>query len=750
MSLLTLKDIGKIYVSKSVVSIGIRGVNLSFDRGEFVAITGKSGSGKSTLLNVISGMDTYEEGELLIENSSTQYYTQKEWEEYREKYISFIFQDYNIIESCTVLQNVELALFHIANRQERRKRAIELLERVGLSNQLHQKASKLSGGQKQRTVIARALAKDSPIILADEPTGNLDSATSKEIIQLLKEVSVNKLCIIVTHNFDEVEEYATRHVRIFDGGVEYDHVVKPNESTENHQTEEKVKDISTKISLKNSFTLGKTIFTSRPKLSTFMCAFLIVAILILYGATIIVKEFFEDLNYQPTYFTPSSGRVIITTPDGSPISDETLTSIQEKTNAKDAINFDFLLDDHDFNQLYDNEKNETSARILRLDYEFQGDYGKNIYGRYPEKINEVFLYLPIGSKVDYSPEELLNQSIILEGNGFYDIVGVKYFRDNRKKGKALLTREGFDVLNRMVYLNYHLSSSSVNLSINQTSYTRYLRNFAVTFTEEKKVYVNPHSFEFIEESKPIEQLEMNFNFSFVQNDYDYQDDPTFQIQSSLTFSSTDISTSIPTDIIESTSMFEPEIVLSLDVLEELAQQAIYSHYHQASLFYKNNRVAKDKINTLKDMGYIVSLSNAKKTYLSDSADVFIEIMGIAIYLMFIVSAALFIYACTAKSFLAFKSDISIFRSMGIKTKEIKIAMLFRMLICLIPSFIFFAILSILFVYVPILNRTLPFFYLVDYLLIIFGMIFVSLFVTSLQLKKLYKISVKESLKGEIE
>ena len=124
MALLTLRDIGKIYVSEGNVAVGIRGVNLSFDRGEFVAVTGKSGSGKSTLLNVISGMDTYEEGELLIEGQTTSHFLQPDWEDYRQKYISFIFQDYNIIESYTVLQNVELALMHIDDRRERRSRAM--------------------------------------------------------------------------------------------------------------------------------------------------------------------------------------------------------------------------------------------------------------------------------------------------------------------------------------------------------------------------------------------------------------------------------------------------------------------------------------------------------------------------------------------------------------------------------------------------------------------------------------------------
>ena len=237
MALLELKDIGKIYVSDNTVAVGIRGVNLSFDRGEFVAITGQSGSGKSTLLNVISGMDSYEEGELFIEGEQTSHYTQADWEKYREKYISFIFQEYNIIDSFTVLENVELSLMHITNVVERRQRAMELIRRVGLEDHIRHKGSHLSGGQKQRTVIARALAKDSPIILADEPTGNLDSETSKEIIALLREVSKDKLLIVVTHNFEEVEEYATREIRVYDHAVASDREMAPHEVPEQESSE---------------------------------------------------------------------------------------------------------------------------------------------------------------------------------------------------------------------------------------------------------------------------------------------------------------------------------------------------------------------------------------------------------------------------------------------------------------------------------------------------------------------------------
>ena len=285
MKLLELKDIGKIYVSENNVSVGIRGVNLSFNIGEFVAISGESGSGKSTLLNVISGMDSYEEGELYIEGETTSHYQEIDWEEYRQKYISFIFQNYNIIDSFTVLQNVELSLMHIDDSKERRKKALELIERVGLISHINHKGSKLSGGQKQRTVIARALAKDSPIILADEPTGNLDSKTSKEIIELLYEISKDKLLIVVTHNYEEVKDYATRHIRVFDGSIEYDHNIK-NElnisNTDNKTTndkESKVYKSKTIYNLKKGFTLGKTIFFSKPRLSLFLCTIMLIGLI---------------------------------------------------------------------------------------------------------------------------------------------------------------------------------------------------------------------------------------------------------------------------------------------------------------------------------------------------------------------------------------------------------------------------------------------------------------------------------------
>lgn len=261
MALIKLEGVSKFYKTLEGVSTGMRDVNLSFDTNEFVAITGESGSGKSTLLNVISGFDGYEEGEIYVSGNETSHFAVADWEMYRRKYIGFIFQNYNIIDSYTVFQNVMLAL-EIQNYpvEERKKRALELIDRVGLSSHKNHKASKLSGGQKQRTVIARALAKDCPVIVADEPTGNLDSESSNRIIELLHDVSKDKLVIIVTHNYEEVERFATRKIKMHDGEVTEDLLLKKTVASENiiKKTSFKIGFLSIlRLALRNTFATPK-------------------------------------------------------------------------------------------------------------------------------------------------------------------------------------------------------------------------------------------------------------------------------------------------------------------------------------------------------------------------------------------------------------------------------------------------------------------------------------------------------------
>ena len=243
--LLKLNDIGKIYEAKKLYTIGIRHINLEFNLNEFVTIEGESGSGKSTLLNVIGATDTYEEGELYFNDCETSHYSVSEWDKFREENIATVFQDFNIIENLTVLENVEIALLRFENLKERKAKAKELIEKVGLLKQINQKASKLSGGEKQRTVIARALAKDAPIILADEPTGNLDQKSSYEIAHLLKEVSKDKLIIVVTHNPEFFEKERTRQIVLKDGSVIEDNNYL--DKKENNETLLTVKEIKETI-----------------------------------------------------------------------------------------------------------------------------------------------------------------------------------------------------------------------------------------------------------------------------------------------------------------------------------------------------------------------------------------------------------------------------------------------------------------------------------------------------------------------
>lgn len=218
--MLQCKNIIKDYVSGDEIVHALKGVSLSFREHEFVSILGQSGCGKTTFLNIIGGLDHYTSGDLIINGKSTKDYSDKDWDTYRNHQIGFVFQSYNLIMHQSVLSNVELALTLTGvNKEERRKRAIEALNKVGLSDQIHKKPTQMSGGQMQRVAIARAIVNNPDIILADEPTGALDSATSVQIMEILKEISKDKLVIMVTHNPQLADEYSSRIIRLKDGSL---------------------------------------------------------------------------------------------------------------------------------------------------------------------------------------------------------------------------------------------------------------------------------------------------------------------------------------------------------------------------------------------------------------------------------------------------------------------------------------------------------------------------------------------------
>ena len=267
--MLQLKDIVKEYGSGDNVVKALNGVSVTFRENEFVAILGHSGCGKTTLLNIIGGLDHYTSGDLIINGVSTKEYKDRDWDAYRNHSIGFIFQSYNLIPHQTVLANVELALtISGVSKSERRKRAKEALEKVGLGDQLHKKPNQMSGGQMQRVAIARALINNPDILLADEPTGALDSETSIQVMELLKEIAKDKLVIMVTHNPELAEQYATRIVRIKDGLLTSDSNEYIPEKTD-EKSDDKKKRVSmsfgtaVSLSLNNLLTKkGRTILTA--------------------------------------------------------------------------------------------------------------------------------------------------------------------------------------------------------------------------------------------------------------------------------------------------------------------------------------------------------------------------------------------------------------------------------------------------------------------------------------------------------
>ncbi len=236
--MLQLKDIQKTYLSGENAVQALKSVSLSFRRNEFVSILGPSGCGKTTLLNIIGGLDRYTSGDLVIDGTSTKQYRDGDWDVYRNRSIGFVFQSYNLIPHQSVLSNVELALtLSGVSKAERRARATEVLEKVGLGDQLHKRPNQMSGGQMQRVAIARALINNPEILLADEPTGALDSETSVQIMETLKEIAADRLVIMVTHNPELAERYSTRIIRLLDGSViddsnPYDPAAEPQTAPE--------------------------------------------------------------------------------------------------------------------------------------------------------------------------------------------------------------------------------------------------------------------------------------------------------------------------------------------------------------------------------------------------------------------------------------------------------------------------------------------------------------------------------------
>ncbi len=307
--MLEIKNITKDYVTGDEVVHALRDVSISFRESELVSILGHSGCGKTTLLNIIGGLDRYTSGDLIINGKSTTKYKSSDWDTYRNHSVGFIFQSYNLIPHQTVLSNVELALtLSGVSKAERRQRAKDALEKVGLGDQINKKPNQMSGGQMQRVAIARALVNDPDILLADEPTGALDTETSLQIMELIKEIAKDRLVIMVTHNPELAEQYSTRIVKLVDGKITSD-------SDPFDGNAEKVKKSEVKKGKKTSMSFGTALSLSRNNLMTkkgrtFLTAFAgsigIIGIALILSLSNGVQEYIDDVEHSTLASYPIS------------------------------------------------------------------------------------------------------------------------------------------------------------------------------------------------------------------------------------------------------------------------------------------------------------------------------------------------------------------------------------------------------------------------------------------------------------
>ncbi len=421
--MLKLVNVSKYYNTDGNVALGLKKVNVELYQNEIVAIVGESGSGKTTFLNVISGVDTYEEGEIYFNGEETSYFSNEDYEKFRKDNVGFIYQNYNLVDSYTVLENVMMPLIlKGVNKKEAKRKAIEIIKRVGLEKRMRNRSIKLSGGEKQRCVIARALASDSLILACDEPTGNLDSKTGKEIISLIKEVSKDKLVLIVTHNYDEVKDIATRKLRFYDGELVEDKVLVQNEYKENIIEKEEYK-----LKFKDLIYYAWKNIISTPKKSIFILfVFLTLSLIITNGVQGILSS---NVDGGYTDNRHNLNDCIMVSNDGNFVD---VNKLKELDDFAFAMPFSDYFSVYDLYQYAQNDKYYFSGWL-----DFTERYNYNlIAGAFPSNDNEVCVSSNnknvIGEKIningyDYTISGIINEDNILLKQSQYKVIFNRYY-----------------------------------------------------------------------------------------------------------------------------------------------------------------------------------------------------------------------------------------------------------------------------------------------------------------------------------
>lgn len=582
--MLELKNVSKFYYSKGIIATGFSKVSLKFEPGEFVAITGESGSGKSTLLNVISGLDSYEEGEMYINGEETSHYTEKDYEVYRRKYIGNIFQNFNLVNSYTVYQNIELImLINGKTKKEVKEIVLELIKKVDLYKYRNTKVSKLSGGQKQRVAIARALAQETPIILADEPTGNLDKRSSESVLKLLHEISKDKLVIVVTHNYEQIEEYTTRKIVMHDGRVMEDKKIKDHKKVDNIKISNS-KDIRPLSKLR----LGvRNTFNIIPKFLLILSVYIFIVYAMFFAySSFQYAAYEESLNgYNPFFLNNDAKRIVIKKKNNEAFTEEDYKKIESLDNVDRIMKNDLALD----TSIYIGaDYLGFSGNILSLK-----DINKVDAGRMPKENNEIVMTI---SKNDYYAnmiDEIMSTDFELydlssdraDGTEKLKIVGIIF--TNEYRTSFYVNDYILDKLNTKANIEY----SSVKYVFANEENTSYYGNTYGEIIPSNKVSRGKVVISDDNSYKCKNMKCKNYSFKINVNNPYYND--SYELKVSKTYTKKNFNNLTGYDY----EKYNGAIFMNDEEYKEMFNK----NYYQSSIFMKDDKLSEQTMNELKDL-----------------------------------------------------------------------------------------------------------------------------------------------------
>lgn len=737
MGIIKLENVSKYYYSKGVIASGFTKINLEFNNCEFVAITGESGSGKSTLLNVISGLDSYEEGEMYINGQETSHYSEKDFENYRRKYISNIFQNFNLVNSYTVYQNIELVLLlNGAKKRESRARVIELIKKVNLYKFRNTKVSKLSGGQKQRVAIARALAKDTPIIIADEPTGSLDSKSAKAIIKLLSEIAKDKLVIIVTHNYEQVAEYVTRNIKMHDGKILEDRIIRDDvRKLDSAPVDYRDLTFFNKIGLgiRNTFNILPKFF-----LLLAVYLFIVVALMAEYSSFKQARYLSSRSGYNSYFVDTSDKRIIIKKNDNSTISDLEYEKIGKMPNVSRVVKNDLLIDK---TVSLNNDNFYLYGSVDSLD-----NLGKKLsVGRMPTEDNEVVV---VGSPDDYylkNSSELFKQDLYVVDDTTGDtdkstnlkVVGIVYDKNKSYSSDSKIYFSNKMLEKFRLSINLEYSKVKVLFLDKYHDVDNTTKDFKVVFNEKVKdgeVYIPSN----LNQECKNENCVGNTISIFVDNIY-FND--SINVNVSKTYSKENMKSILNIDNYEDNL---GTIYISVNDYNRLFNKGNY----QSSVYVKNVDDIDSTASILKKDGF--TTLKIKDTMISDSSSEVTKIISVIVTIALIVTLffiSYFVIKIILKSRQVYYSTIRMLgASVGVSMSLVIIELLNVAYIAYLTFLYIIYLNSQKVIKVGFINTILKYLKFSDYAILFVIVSFISILISLKYSQKLFKSSAIKTLK----